>query len=155
AEDTTVASGTTTPQGTNTNLQVIASPVNATLVKFDLSPLAGVTGSQVTKATAKLYVDTVSLSGSLDVCFVSSSWTEGSTVFTTKPSLTSTPLATAPISTTSKYIVVDITPAVVLWQNSTATNNGIALLPSSATPCTYGTPNTSINIKFDSKENLS
>ena len=83
AEDTFVASGTTTPQGTNTNLQVIASPINATLVKCDLSGLpAGTTGSQVTKATVKLYVDTVSLSGSLDVCQVTSAWTEAAAVFT-------------------------------------------------------------------------
>src|SRR5437773_10710438 len=149
AEDTFVASGTTTPQGTNTNMQVIASPINAALVKPDLSPIAGVTDTQVIKATMKLYVNTVSLSGNLDVCFVSGSWTEGSAVFTTKPSLTPTPLAAAvPVSTTSKYIVVDITSAVKVWQNGTA-NNGIALLPSSASPCTYGAPNTSINVKFD------
>src|SRR6266571_7854919 len=159
AEDTFVASGTTTPSGTNTNLQVIASPINAALVKFDLSGLpAGTTGSQVTKATAKLYVDTVSLSGNLDVCQVTSAWTEAGTVFTSKPALSATPLATGVlVSTTSKYIVIDITPAVQAWQNGT-TNNGIALLPSSGTPCnssTYGTPSTSINVKFDSKENLS
>ena len=112
AEDSFIASGTTTPQGTNTNLQVIASPINATLVKFDLSGLpAGTTGSQVTKATAKLYVDTVSLSGNLDVCQVTSAWTEAGTVFTSKPALSATPLATGVlVSTTSKYIVIDITP---------------------------------------------
>jgi hypothetical protein len=159
AEDTFVASGTTTPSGTNTNLQVIASPINAALVKFDLSGVpAGTTGNQVTKATVKLYVNTVSLSGTLDVCQVTSPWTEASTVFTTKPTLSATPLATAvPVSTASKYIVVDITTAVQAWQNGTA-NNGIALLPSSATPCnssTYGAPSTSINVKLDSKENIS
>src|SRR5437899_1778376 len=159
AEDTFVASGTTTTSGTNTNLQVIASPINAALVKFDLSGVpAGTTGSQVTKATVKFYVNTVSLSGSLDVCQVTSPWTEAATVFTSKPSLSATPLATAvPVSTASKYIVVDITTAVKAWQNGTA-NNGIALLPSSATPCnssTYGAPSTSINVKLDSKENIS
>jgi len=129
AEDTFVASGTTTPSGTNTNLQVIASPVNAALVKFDLSGVpAGTTGNQVTKATVKLYVNTVSLSGTLDVCQVTSPWTEASTVFTSKPTLSATPLATGvPVSTASKYIVVDITTAVQAWQNGTA-NNGIALL---------------------------
>ncbi len=159
AEDTFVASGTTTPSGTNTNLQVIASPINAALVRFDLSGVpAGTTGNQVTKATVKLYVNTVSLSGSLDVCQVTSPWTEASTIFTSKPTLSATPLATVvPVSTASKYIVVDITTAVKAWQNGTA-NNGIALLPSSATPCnssTYGAPNTSISVKFDAKENIS
>jgi hypothetical protein len=159
AEDTSVASGTTTPQGTNTNLSVAASPITGTLVKFDLSGVpAGTTGNQVTKATVKLYVNTVSLSGTLDVCQVTSPWTEASTVFTSKPTLSATPLATAvPVSTASKYIVVDITTAVKAWQNGTA-NNGIALLPSSATPCnssTYGAPSTSINVKLDGKENIS
>ena len=48
AEDTFVASGTTTPQGTNTNMQVIASPINAALVKFDLSGCPR--GQQVAKS---------------------------------------------------------------------------------------------------------
>ena len=160
AEDTFVASGTTTPSGTNTNLQVIASPINAALVKFDLSGLpAGTTGSQITKATVKLYVNTVSLSGNLDVCRVTSGWTEAGTVFTSKPTLSATPLATAvPVSTASRYIVVDITTAVQGWVTTPASNVGIALLPSSATPCngsTYGAPSTSINVKFDAKENIS
>lgn len=158
ADDTFVASGTTTPQGTNTNMQVIASPINGALVRFDLSGLPpGTTIGQVTQATAKLYLNTVSLSGSIDVCEVTGSWSEANVVYTSRPVLNPAAIqANVPVSTASKYVVLNVTQAVKDWINGTA-NNGIALLPASASPCTYGAANVgnSINIKFDSKENIS
>src|SRR2546422_293928 len=50
ADDTFIASGSSTNQGSNPSLSV-AAPTTSTLVKFDLSPIAGATGSQVAKAT--------------------------------------------------------------------------------------------------------
>src|SRR5216683_468519 len=130
-DDTFIASGSSTIQGTNTYNQVAASPLTAALVKFDLSGLpAGTTSTQVAKATAKFYLDTVSLTGSFDVCQVTSSWSEASVIYTSRPTLSPTPIQTnIPVSTVSKYVVVDITSAVQAWANGTA-NNGIALLPS-------------------------
>jgi hypothetical protein len=156
-DDTFIASGSSTVQGTNTSAQVAASPVTVTLVKYDLSGLpVGTTAGQVTKATAKFFIDTVSLTGSFDVCQVTSNWSEGSVVYSSRPSLSSTPIQTGiPVTTVNKYPVADITSAVHSWVTSPASNFGIALVPSGM-GCSYtGTPSTSINVKLDTKENLS
>src|SRR5438477_225793 len=152
-DDTYIVSGSSTIQGTNPSLQV-AAPTTSALMKFDLSPYAGTAGSQVVRATAKLYVTTAALSGNLDVCLVTGSWTEKTLVYSGKPSLYSIPILTnVPVSTASKYVILDITPAVQGWLNVPASNLGIALLPSASAPCTWSTTSTSsVSVVFDSKE---
>ncbi len=62
-------------------------------------------------------------------------------------------LTNVSVSTASKYVILDITPAVQGWLNVPASNLGLALLPSASAPCTWSTTSTSsISVVFDSKE---
>ena len=152
-DDTYIVSGSSTIQGTNPSLQV-ASPSTSSLLKFDLSGLpAGTTGAQVLKATVKLYVTTVALPGNLDVCLVNTSWSEKTLIYSSRPTLFNIPaLTNVPISTASKYVILDITPIVQGWLNAPATNLGIAILPSASAPCSWSTTPSSVSVVFDSKE---
>jgi len=132
--------------GTSANIQV-ASGINSYL-KFDLSTLpAGTTGSGVTKATLKLWVNSVITAGSFDVRRVTSgTWDEGSITHTSAQTLSSVVQVSAvPVNwqDDDAFVIVDLTPLVKDWLNGVLTNRGILLTINAA----------SSNIRFDSKEN--
>src|SRR5205807_1362167 len=87
-DDSYIVSGSSTLQGTNPSMAV-QGPTAGTLIKPDLSQLTGVpvTAAQVTKAYLKVYKTAVAVGGAIDVCEVSSTWTEKTVVYTSKPSL--------------------------------------------------------------------
>src|SRR5216683_5206974 len=86
-DDTYISSGSSTIQGTNPSLAV-QSPTASILMKLDLSRLpSGTTAGQITKATIKLYPTAVAVGGNIDVCEVSSSWSEKTVVYSSKPTL--------------------------------------------------------------------
>src|SRR6202167_116966 len=117
-----------------------------TYIQFDLSAMpAGYTGSNITKASLKLYVNTVTKAGSFNVDYVNGAWTENTITANLAPALGTTIQASVPITTADKnqYILIDITAAVQAWLSGT-TNDGIALVG-----------NSPVNATFDSKESTS
>ena len=145
----TASSSPSSNYGTGSQLNVIGPGVNS-YIRFDLTALpAGLTSSNVSKATLRLNINGVTTSGTFDVYLVISSWTEGALTFSKAPTL-GTKVASAIMIPTSKrnFIDVDVTPAVQSWLSSPtpSPNYGIALVPSSGS---------SISVSFDSKENTS
>src|SRR4051794_29693087 len=61
------------------------SPQSQGLVKFGLSGLSGVTASDVQKAIIWVYVNRVTVAGSIDVWHVTSPWSESTVTFNTAP----------------------------------------------------------------------
>jgi hypothetical protein len=133
--------------GTQSMLDVIGPGVNS-YIRFDLTALpAGLTGSNVSKATVRLNVNGVTTGGTFDVYEVTKSWTEGSINYNNAPAL-GTKVNSAVMIPTSKrnFVDVDVTQALQDWLNGSQGNYGIALVPSSGS---------SISVSFDSKENTS
>ena len=140
-------------------------------IRFDLSLLpGGLTGSNISNATLKLFANTVTnrgtALGTFDIYLVTSPWNEvASGVFGTPtyipgisynnaPSLGTTPVIssvhlTAPMQ--DGYFLVNVTPAVQAWLNGTP-NYGLAFVPT-PTPHVGGTtPAINYIFQFDSKE---
>jgi len=129
--------------GTNPNL--VVSPTNTAYLKFKLTPTVpvGTQGSDVSKATLKIYVGNVSTPGTVDVLLAAESWNEKSITGRTPPA-TGDVLATGVVVDTNKkgqFLVVDVTSAVRQWLD-TSTNYGLVLIAHDAT-----------SVAFDSKEN--
>ena len=122
----------------------VQSASQNTYILFDLSPLpASYTGSSISKATLKLYVNTVTSAGSFNVDFVNGSWTEKTITANLAPALGTTIAASIPLSNSNSkdYIIIDVTSAVQAWLNGTQPNDGLALVG-----------NSPLNATFDSKE---
>jgi hypothetical protein len=101
-----------------------------TYIKFSLANLgAGVTGSNVSKATLILYTDYVLTPGTIDVYQVSGSWSEGKITWNNPPALGTQLFSAVPV-TSAGYLSLDLTSTVQAWLNNTLANNGIALVPS-------------------------
>jgi hypothetical protein len=156
-DDTYIASGSSTIQGTNPSVAV-QSPTAGALMRFDLSQLtsAGLTAGQVTRATVTLYRTAVATGGNVDVCEVSGSWAEKTVVYSSKPALGGPhPTIQAALNVASgsagQYLSLDITTAVKDWLNGT-TNNGIAIIPATSPSCTWASSSSTISMTLDSKE---
>ncbi len=124
----------------------VESASQTSYIQFDLSSIpAGYTGSNVTKATLKLYVNAVTKAGSFNVDYINGTWAEATIDANNAPALGSTIAASVPLTTMDKnqYILIDVTSAVQAWLNGTA-NDGIALVG-----------NSPLNASFDSKESTS
>ncbi len=135
--------------GNQSMLNVIGPGVNS-YIRFDLTALpAGLTSSNISKATVRLNINGVTSAGTFDVYLVTKAWTEGALTFNTAPTL-GTKVASAVMIPASKryFIDVDVTSAVQAWLSSPnpSPNYGVALVPSSGS---------SISVAFDSKENTS
>ena len=111
------------------------------LIQFDLSSLpAGTTPAQIGKATVKLYVNRINVSGLVSVLPVTNSWSESTVTYATIPALGAA-LATFTPTAAQQFIVIDITSLVQGWVTTPASNYGIALTSAAG------------NIVLDSKEN--
>lgn len=120
-------------------------PVIIDPTPFDLSSIpAGYTGSNIAKATLKLYVSSVTTAGSFNVDLVNGNWSENTLNANNAPALGATIAASVPLtkSRVRDYILIDITQALQDWLNGTP-NDGIALVPNSPFAAT-----------FESKENI-
>jgi len=152
-QDTFVQSGRTTsstPQGTMKTLLVDSATGARSFVQFDLTRLpATAISANVSRATVRLYVASVTTPGAFDVLLVNSSWSEATATYNQPPSVGPTALSAIPVgmSTDGNYVLLDVTAVVKLWlagaANGGIENNGIALAPS---------PGSSISVAFDSKE---
>lgn len=138
---------TSTPNqnfGGNANLRV-ASGITSHL-KFDLATLpSGITGSDISKVTLRLWVNTVTTAGSFDVRRVIGVWNEGTVTSSTAPTLGSIDATGVAITVQddASFVTVDLTPLVRDWLDGMLANNGFALVANASTT----------NIRFDSKEN--
>lgn len=134
---------TSTNYGTQTTLLV--STTNESYVQFDLATLPA--GATVSKATLRLYVDSVTTAGSFDVYQVNSSWAESTLTYKDLPSIGGSATGGYPVSVTSsslnQFLVIDITPLVQDWVSGSEANYGVALELTSS----------SGSFSFDSKEN--
>jgi hypothetical protein len=132
----------TTNYGANTLLDVESASQTA-YIRFDLSAIpAGYTSANITKASLKLYVNSVTTAGSFNVDYVNGTWSENTITANLAPALGTTIAAGVPLTVADKnqYILIDITSAVQAWRSGTA-NDGIALVG-----------NSPVHATFDSKE---
>ncbi len=130
--------------GSNGDLYV-RSTTQVTYIQFDLSTIpSGYTGSNIAKASLKLYIDSVAAGGTFNVDYVTSPWSEKTITFDNSPTLGAFIAASENIAAANvkDYVVIDITPAVQAWLNGSESNNGIALVG-----------NGTFNAGFESKEN--
>src|SRR5947207_525632 len=88
AADSYVASiSPTTNFGTNGSLRIDTAG-SLSFIQFDLSTLpAGTTGGGIAKATLRLYVNKLSVAGSMNLNRVTGSWSELSVTSATAPSI--------------------------------------------------------------------
>ncbi len=145
ADSYTNTADPTTNFGAKTLLDVQSASQTA-YIRFDLSSIPANYGSaNITKATLKLYVNSVTTAGSLNVDYVNGTWAENTISANLAPALGSTIAASVPLTVTDKnqYILIDVTAAVQAWLSGT-TNDGIALVG-----------NSPVNATFDSKESTS
>src|SRR5436190_4631710 len=165
SDDTFVTSASPSSTNGSSPSLVVQAPAGWTFIKLDLSRIpAGTQASAVSKATLKLYVTAATAQGAFDVFRVDSTWKEANLTYSnsTAPnqsaqSLVLTPISTGTcsgtpvqcVTTTSKYVIVDVTNIVKDWINfqngvgGAHANNGIAFKPSSGS---------SISATFESKE---
>src|SRR4051812_18903166 len=165
SDDTFVTSASPSSTNGSSPSLVVQAPAGWTFMKLDLSRLpAGTQSGAISKATLKMYVTAATAQGAFDVFRVDSTWKEANLTYSssTAPNQSAQALVLTPISTgtcsgtpvqcvttTSKYVIVDVTSIVKDWLNfqngigGSHANNGIALKPSSGS---------SISATFESKE---
>jgi hypothetical protein len=145
ADSYTNTADATTNFGAKTLLDVDGA-TQTTYIQFNLSSIpATYTSADITKATLKLYVNTVATAGSFNVDYVNGTWAESTITSSLAPVLGTTIAASVPLVAADKnqFILIDITPALQAWLSGT-TNDGIALVANGTT-----------NATFDSKESTS
>lgn len=117
---------------------------STSFIQFNLSSLPA--NASVSKATLRLYVDSVSRSGNFDVFQIDSAWNESSLTYSNAPPLgrsaTGGHSTAITSSSLNKFLVIDITPVVQQWASGSLPNNGLAL----SLTATGG------SFSFDSKE---
>jgi hypothetical protein len=128
----------TTNYGAKTLLDVDGA-TQATYIQFNLASIpATYTSAEITKATLKLYVNTVVTAGSFNVDYVNGTWAENTITSSLAPALGTTIAASVPLVTADKnqFILIDVTEAVQAWLSGTA-NDGIALVANGTTDATF------------------
>ena len=121
-----------------------ATSIQTSYMLFDLSSIpSGYTGTNVAKATLKLYVNTVPAAGSFNVDYVTSTWTETGITYNDSPTLGNTLVSGVSLASSNvkQYLLIDVTTALQAWLNGTQTNHGLALVA-----------NSPLNATFDSNE---
>jgi len=121
------------------------SSTQSALVQFDVSTLvaAGVTAPQISKATLRLFANTVYSAGAVNISEVTSPWTEISVTYATQPSVGATVALGIPITLPNTFVLLDVTSVVQGWVMTPSTNSGLEISAQGAT-----------SVVFDSKENV-
>jgi hypothetical protein len=143
--------------GSNPNLSV--SHRENIYLRFNLSSTLpeATPGSEVGRATLKLYVGQVKTAGKLDVYAVAGEWDEGNINANNAPPFGSLVTTTEQIERDQKekFIVIDVTPLAKLWLGDDRQgtngipNHGLALVAHPVDGITHQPA----DITFDSKEN--
>ncbi len=141
ADSFTNTADPTTNYGTSTLLYVNGAD-EITYIQFNLASIP--TTATINQATLKLYVNSVTTAGSLDVDYVNGAWSESTIDASNEPALGGSIASGVSITTADKnqYILVNVTSAVQAWLSGAEKNDGIALVANGA-----------FNATFDSKEN--
>jgi hypothetical protein len=120
----------------------LSSASQTSYIRFDLTAVpSGYTGSQVAKATLKLFVNNVGTAGNFNINLVAGSWTEKTITYDLQPAMGSTIASVVPLTSASKlaYIEIDLTSTVQAWLNGTEPNDGIALVANSPLVASFTT----------------
>jgi hypothetical protein len=100
----------TTNFGTLANLYV--GNGNTALLQFDLGTLpAGVTASQVSRATLTVFVNRVNTGGTVNLSPVTSAWSEAAVTYATIPSIGPS-ISSFTTATAGQYVTLDVTSLV-------------------------------------------
>jgi len=130
ADSYTQSSKSSTNFGAQTSLLVNSSTTS--YLQFNLGTLPA--GTSISKATLRLYVTTVTTSGSFDVDQVQATWSESAITYKNQPPLGASATGLHPISLSSssvnQFVLIDITALVQDWFTNPAAfpNYGIALV---------------------------
>jgi hypothetical protein len=118
-------------------------------IQFDVNSVlpAQTTGSQIAKATLKLWSTTVATSGTVNVfAVVGAPWAEATITHNNAPLVSATIENSFAVTTVGSFVTVDLTPLVVDWVNGPLNggmnNYGIVLVPAAST----------VNVSFDAME---
>jgi hypothetical protein len=136
------SAATTTNYGSSTALTV--NSTNSALLMFNLADLLpnGTTAAQVLKARLIIYNESVIPGGIVDLYQVTSSWSESSVTYATKPTIANTAAASTTIGIAHNFHEFNMNTLVQSWINTPASNFGVELKASGST-----------NVTLDSKEN--
>jgi hypothetical protein len=129
-------------------ITMVLAPGATSYVQFNLSGIPS--GASVSKASLRLYVDTVVKGGSFDVYQMNSAWSKGTLDVSTPPpalgaSATGNHTIAISASSMNQFLLIDITSLAQGWINGTIPNNGVALALTSRSAGTFS---------FDTKESL-
>ena len=147
----TQANSPSVTSGTAPTLLVSSSPVNRAWIQFNLQNVlpTGTPWTQVSKATLKLWVTSVSGTGNISVYAVTgNAWSELTLADNIAPAVSGTDNGPILISSASQgnFVTLDLTALVQEWIEGLpggANNYGIVLAPSASS---------AVNVAFDSKE---
>jgi hypothetical protein len=141
-QDSYVVPGNGTNYGAAVTIDVGGTTNDEALVQFDLTTLpAGITGTNVAKATLTLFANKVGSAGTVNISVANGAWGETAVNGTNAPVPGATVAGGIPVPTEDDYLYVDATQAVQNWVNGVTPNNGFLI-----------TPNTGVSVFFDSKE---
>lgn len=130
-----------TNYGANVLLNVDAAQ-EISYIQFNLASIPS--GSKVSQATLKLYVNAVTTGGSFNVDYVNGTWAESTITSNLSPALGTAIDSNVPVTVAQKnqYILINVTTALEAWLSGSQANDGVALVA-----------NGTFNASFDSKEN--
>jgi hypothetical protein len=145
--DTYVSSSNATVNYGSATALSVGEGVSA-LIAFDLSSLpAGLTASNIEKATLTVFVhNKANTAGALDLAQVTAPWSEALVTYNNRPTAAAA-IQSVPVSASESYVTFDITLLVRQWVIGSAENYGVEISASAGQPGTV--------VDLDSKESIS
>jgi hypothetical protein len=136
------SAATSTNYGTSPTLTI--SPTSSGLMQFYITDLlpSGTTAEQVLKARLIVFPDALVTAGTVNLYEVTSTWSESSVTYATKPTIAGTAAASTHFGGKNSFHEFDVTTLVQNWITTPASNFGVELKASGST-----------NVTLDSKEN--
>src|SRR5271170_3758667 len=127
------SAATTTKYGASATLNI--SPDNSVLMQFNLADMLppGTTAAQVLKARLIVFTDGVTTGGTVNLYQVTSTWSEGTVTYATRPSVSGTAATSLPIGVANTFHDFTVTPLVQDWITTPASNFGVELQTSGST----------------------
>ncbi len=117
----------TTKYGANATMNI--SPGNSVLMQFNLADMlpAGTTAAQVLKARLIVFTDGVTTGGTVNLYQVTSTWSEGTVTYATKPTIAGAAAASISIGANTTFHDFNATTLVQNWITTPANNFGVEL----------------------------